>query len=142
MNTKTLQIWLWDGDNPDSAASGAEELEGRTTIPPKGKSSLAANIILQAPFELLAISITLFLAALGSYLGLLLATSIRVSKGWDSNFAVLSAFLATAVFSLVVFGQAMGQKDHEMAKNRTLLKSTETRCAMHTEPVNNPGTTC
>jgi hypothetical protein len=119
MNTDTLRIWLWDGNKTSDNEGTPNEPTGNETpsTRPKRNSSLAANIILQAPFELLAISITLSLAALGFYLGLLYATKIRVSKGWDSNLAVMAAFVATAVFSLGVFGQALGQKDREMAKD-------------------------
>jgi hypothetical protein len=118
MNSDTLRIWLWDGNEASGTDTASNRSPGDVTpsIPPKRNSSLAANIVLQAPFELLAISITLFLAALGFYLGLLYATKIKVSKGWDSNLAVLAAFVATAVFALGVFGQSLGQKDREMAK--------------------------
>jgi len=123
MDAVTLRVWLWDGKiEPDDVDPSND-----TIVPPNGRSSLAANIVIQAPFELLAISITLFLAALGSYLGLIYASKVKLSEGWDGNSAVLAAFIATAVFSLVVFGQALGAKDQEMAKHEVSVKLAKER---------------
>lgn len=77
--------------------------------------------MLQAPFELLAIAIALFLGALGFYLGLAYASKVDLSKGWDSNLACLVAFVTTAVFSLAVFGQSLGQKDKELTRCKALI---------------------
>lgn len=77
--------------------------------------------MLQAPFELLAIAIALFLGALGFYLGLAYASKVDLSKGWDSNLACLIAFVTTAVFSLAVFGQTLGQKDKELTRCKALI---------------------
>lgn len=108
-DTKTLRIWLWDG------TSGTNN--GR----PVWRSSLSSNTMLQAPFELLAISIALFLGGLGFYLGLAYASRVDLSKGWDSNLACLIAFVATAVFSLGFFGQSLGQKDRELMRCKALI---------------------
>lgn len=112
MDTKTLRLWLWDG------TLGASPNE-RTQ--PIWRSSLSSNIMLQAPFELLAISIALFLAALGFYLGLAYASKVDLSKGWDSNLACLVAFVSAAIFSLAFFGEALGQKDKELMRCKELV---------------------
>lgn len=109
-DTKTLRVWLWDG------TSGTNN--GR----PVWRSSLSSNTMLQAPFELLAISIALFLGGLGFYLGLAYASRVDLSKGWDSNLACLVAFVTTAVFSLSFFGQSLGQKDRELMRCKALIK--------------------
>lgn len=112
MDTKTLRVWLWDGTFGTPPGSN-----GR----PMWRSSLSSNIMLQAPFELLAIAIALFLAALGFYLGLAYASRIDLSKGWDSNLACMVAFVTTAVFSLAFFGQSLGQKDRELTRCKALI---------------------
>lgn len=142
MDTHTFRVWLWDGEDGDNAEdeTGREgpavennvtpgiaqpkaidddspDNEDTIAIPFDGRSSLPANIVLQAPFELLGIAIALFLSALGVYLGLLYATKVTVSLGRGSNLAAMSAFVTTATFALIVFGQALGQKDCEMNKN-------------------------
>ncbi|KAM0719676.1 hypothetical protein Q7P37_003807 [Cladosporium fusiforme] len=114
MDSRTLRLWLWDG------STGNDPKDSNRQI---WRSSLSSNIMLQAPFELLAISIALFLAALGFYLGLAYASRVTLSKGWDSNLATLIAFVVTAVFSLSVFGQALGQKDKELAKCKALVEN-------------------
>lgn len=113
MDSQTLRLWLWDGSVGNDPHDSTRRI---------WRSSLSSNIMLQAPFELLAISIALFLAALGFYLGLAYASRVTLSKGWDSNLATLIAFVVTAVFSLSVFGQALGQKDRELAKCKALVE--------------------
>jgi hypothetical protein len=113
MNTKTLRVWLWDGTLATGSGSNGQ---------PVWRSSLSSNIMLQASFELLAISIALFLGALGFYLGLAYASRVDLSKGWDSNLACLVAFVTTAVFSLAFFGQSLGQKDRELMRCKALIK--------------------
>jgi hypothetical protein len=111
MDTKTLRVWLWDG----TLATGSN---GQ----PVWRSSLSSSIMLQSSFELLAISIALFLGALGFYLGLAYASRVDLSKGWDSNLACLIAFVTTAVFSLAFFGQSLGQKDRELMRCKALIR--------------------
>lgn len=113
MDSKTLRLWLWDGSVSTDPIDSTKQI---------WRSSLSSNITLQAPFELLAISIALFLGALGFYLGLAYASGVHLSEGWDSNLATMVAFVVTAVFSLSVFGQALGQKDRELAKCKALAK--------------------
>lgn len=112
MDTKTLRVWLWDGTTAPAPGSNGRQL---------WRSSLSSNIMLQAPFELLAIAIALFLGALGFYLGLAYASKVNLSKGWDSNLACMVAFVTTAVFSLALFGQTLGQKDKELTKCKALI---------------------
>lgn len=116
MDTKTLRLWLWDGTMGPHPRDRSRQIR---------RSSLSSNIMLQAPFELLAISIALFLGALGFYLGLAYASKVYLSKGWDSNLATLLAFVVTAVFSLSVFGQALGEKDRELEKCKELVVDEE-----------------
>ncbi|KAK6438773.1 hypothetical protein LTR95_005021 [Oleoguttula sp. CCFEE 5521] len=106
-----LRLWLWDGTIYTLPIDPERVLR---------RSSLSSNILLQSPFELLSISIALFLGALGFYLGLAYASKVRLSKGSDSNIAVLIAFVAATFFALAVFGQSLGQKDREMAKCRQI----------------------
>lgn len=116
MDTKTLRLWLWDGTMGPNPKDRSKQIR---------RSSLSSNIMLQAPFELLAISIALFLGALGFYLGLAYASKVYLSKGWDSNLATLLVFVVTAVFSLSVFGQALGQKDRELERCKELAADQE-----------------
>ena len=105
MSAETFIIWLWDGRKSPSG---------------QRRSSLSANIILQAPFELLAISISLFLGALGTYLGLAYTSKIDLSKGWDSNSGVFISFVAVTGFALFIFGLALGLKDKEMTSHESM----------------------
>ena len=116
MDTKILRVWLWDGTLATTPGSNGQ---------PVWRSSLSSNIMLQASFELLAISIALFLAALGFYLGLAYASRIDLSKGWDSNLACMVAFVTTAVFSLAFFGQSLGQKDRELMRCKALIRESD-----------------
>ena len=124
MDTRTLRVWLWDGTLAAPPGNNGQ---------PVWRSSLSSNIMLQASFELLAISIALFLGALGFYLGLAYASRIDLSKGWDSNLACLVAFVTTAVFSLAFFGQSLGQKDRELARCKALIRdgNDEVPARMH-----------
>lgn len=112
MDTKTFRVWLWDGTTAPFPGHDGRQL---------WRSSLSSNIMLQDPFELLAIAIALFLDAPGFYLGLAYASKVDLSKGWDSNLACLVAFVTTAVFSLALFGQSLGQKDKELTRCKGLI---------------------
>ncbi|EME40871.1 hypothetical protein DOTSEDRAFT_27473 [Dothistroma septosporum NZE10] len=75
MDADSLRIWLWNGRkygilNPvDGTEVSIRE------------SSLSANMVLEAPFELLSISITLFLGALAAYLGLAMIQEVNLGTG-------------------------------------------------------------
>lgn len=107
-----LRLWLWDGTTYDPPGS-----DGRVFR----RSSLSSNMLLQAPFELLSISISCFLGGLGFYLGLAYASKVMLSLGSDSNFGTLLAFVVTTFFSLAVFGQSLGEKDRELARCKEVM---------------------
>ena len=70
-------------------------------------------MILNAPFEIVSISITLFVVGLGLYLGLGMTVGVNLSTGANDNRGVLIAFIVSTFFVLVMFGQLMGTKDLE-----------------------------
>jgi len=81
------------------------------------ESSLAANVLLQASFELLGLAISLFLGGLAAYLGLVMAQHVKLGTGkLPGNVGVFAAFMVSTVFCLSVFGHMLGQKDRELAR--------------------------
>lgn len=83
------------------------------------QSSIVSHNLLQAPFELLCISITTFLLGFGVYLGS--AYHYDVPLGVENsigNRGVLIAFCVGTVFALALLGQVLGGKDVE--RNRFL----------------------
>ncbi|KAI5367788.1 hypothetical protein Slin15195_G029210 [Septoria linicola] len=109
-NAETLRAWLWNGrirPSADDTNSGVRE------------SSLAAIMVVQAPFELLDIAISNFLATLGAYVGLAMSQDVSYGTGpWPDNRAVLIIFVVCGVFTLAMFGRCLGEKDRELAKCR------------------------
>jgi hypothetical protein len=80
------------------------------------QSSMVAHMILQAPFEIVVMSITLFVVGLGTYLGSCWKVNLELSTGGEGNRAVLIAFIVPTVFVLLMYGHMMGIKDRELAK--------------------------
>lgn len=106
-----IRVWLWNGrwrvpHNHDSLDAVRE-------------SSITSRYILSAPFEILRIIIAVFLGAVIAYLALTMERRIQLGTGpgWG-NRGVLIAFLVCTAFTLVIFSQALGQKDREMAMCR------------------------
>lgn len=114
-----LRLWLWNGNMrmpPSHHVSGTPvDRPGR----PIKESSLTAHYVITAPFELLRIAIAVFLAAVVAYLVLVWRENIELGTGpqWG-NRGLLIAFIVCTAFPLLMFGQALGQKDKEMAKSR------------------------
>lgn len=74
--------------------------------------------MLQAPFELLSIALTLFLGGIGIYLGSAWANDVNLGTSGplttrQANLGVLVAFIVSTVFALAVIGQILGMKDSE-----------------------------
>jgi hypothetical protein len=92
------------------------------------QSTTVSHQLLQVPYELLCISITTFLAALGVYYGSALGNNVKLgtlSGGQDvsvGNRGVLIAFVVSTAFTLSLLGQLLGGKDIE---NRRCRKLTE-----------------
>ncbi|KAK3678446.1 hypothetical protein LTR78_001743 [Recurvomyces mirabilis] len=113
-SAETLRRWLCNGH-----VRRTEDLDDDTHAPLDTptmirESSLAANILLQVPFEMLSIAISVFLAGLATYLGLAMAEHVQLGNGkGPGNGAYLVALLICTAFTLIVFGQALGQKDRE-----------------------------
>jgi hypothetical protein len=86
------------------------------------QSSIISQQILQAPFELLSISITTFLVAIGISLGSALTQHISLGcEGTNyGNTGVLIGFIVTTIFSLSLLGQLLGGKDIENRRYRKL----------------------
>ena len=114
-----LRLWLWNGNMrlpPSHHVSG-------TPIDRPGKpireSSMTAHYVITAPFELLQIAISVFLAAVIAYLVLVWRENINMGTGPQlGNRGLLIAFIVCTAFPLLMFGQALGQKDKEMAMSR------------------------
>lgn len=80
------------------------------------QSSFVAQGLLNVPFEMVAISITLFIAGLGVYLGSAWTRKLGLSvfNGESvGNSGVAVAFIAGTVFGCLLFGFLVGQKDAE-----------------------------
>lgn len=109
-DAETIRRWLWNGKMRQIANGSGFVRE----------SSLAANFVIQAPFELLGIAISLFLATLATYLGLAMSQDVSFGTGpWPNNRVVLIFFVVCTVFTLAMFGQSLGEKDRELAECKT-----------------------
>ncbi len=97
---------------------------GGTTV---FQSSMASHQFLQAPFELLGISITLFLAALGIYLGSAYMNNVALNTGGVGNLGVLIAYIVAAAFGLALFGHLLGEKDIEFERGLKQLEEFHSR---------------
>lgn len=88
------------------------------------QSSTISHQLLQAPFELLCISFSTFIAGIGVYLGS--AMTQHINLGIESekigNRAVLIAFMITTAFALGMLGQLLGGTDLENIKCRALTE--------------------
>jgi ABC-type multidrug transport system fused ATPase/permease subunit len=102
-----LRLWLSSGVRWDEKKKKAE-LE----------SSMVAHMILQAPFEIVVMSITLFVIGFGVYLGSAWAAGVKMDTGSQGNRAVLIAFIIPTVFVLLMYGHMMGLKDRELVKSK------------------------
>ena len=130
-DAQSLRLWLWDGiTRPDHRNEGL-------TI---RQSSLTSNIVLQAPFELLGISIALFLVGLCLYFGLVFAANVTVATGADANKASFIAFIVITLFTLAMFGQALGNKDRELARCRKLEEDMDVIAVSEAYPERGGGT--
>ena len=129
-----LRMWLWNGNMrmPPSAYMSGTPVD-RPGKPVK-ESSMTAHYIITAPFELLRIAISVFLAAVVAYLILVWQNNITLGTGpqWG-NRGLLIAFIVCTVFPLLMFGQSLGQKDKEMMKSRAAER--EERLAAISEEV-------
>ena len=76
---------------------------------------MVSHMILQAPFEVVVMSITLFVVGLGTYLGSSWKFDLPLLTGSHGNRAVLIAFIIPTVFVLLMYGHMMGLKDREVA---------------------------
>ncbi|KAK5124679.1 hypothetical protein LTR85_001392 [Meristemomyces frigidus] len=97
----TSRKWLWNGTlrNTRTERSASELEAGQIQVPKQIRESfLTSNILLQAPFELLGIAISLFLGALAAYLGLarlerVKLGTVEVVEAELSNVASLSTIV-------------------------------------------------
>ena len=122
-----LREWLWNGREVDERVGSEVLKQASRTVKPKQirESSLTSNIILQAPFELLGIAISLFLGGLAAYLGLAWKEHVNLGTGdRPNNQAVFIAFLVCTTFVLATFGQALGQKAREKHICQRAMKKT------------------
>lgn len=122
-SAETLRDWLCDGWTEEiTSPHDVESGQGRLSKPYR-RSSLSSNILLQAPFELLSIAISLFLSALAAYQGLAMREHVRLGTGRSpDNETVLIPFCICTLFALMVFGQALGQKDREKERCKQAAK--------------------
>ncbi|KAF2258120.1 hypothetical protein CC78DRAFT_146173 [Lojkania enalia] len=80
------------------------------------RSSIVAHMILQAPFEIVVMSITLFVVGFGVYLGSSWKAGLKLNEGDQGNRAVLIAYIIPTAFTLLMYGHMMGLKDRELRK--------------------------
>jgi hypothetical protein len=116
--TKDVRKWL-------TSSARWDPVKMRTHF----ESSTVSHMILQAPFEVVVMSITLFIVGMGTYLGSSWHENLPLVTGSHGNRAVLIAFIIPTVFVLLMYGHMMGLKDRE---NLTVpdfdeLRSTEER---------------
>ncbi|KAF2467371.1 uncharacterized protein BDR25DRAFT_183327, partial [Lindgomyces ingoldianus] len=102
---KDLRLWLSSGVRWDEA-----NMKGEL------QSSMVAHMILQAPFEIVVMSITLFVVGFGVYLGSSWKAGLKLNEGSQGNRAVLIAFVVPTVFVLLMYGHMMGLKDRELGQ--------------------------
>ena len=115
-DAESLRVWLWNGRTRQAEAS-ANGVNGTERF--LRESSLSANMVLQAPFELLSISITLFLGGLAAYLGLAMVQEVQFGTGpWPGNTALFVFFMVCMLFTLAMFGQSLGEKGRELQECR------------------------
>jgi hypothetical protein len=103
---RDLRVWL-------SSSVRWDETKKRAEL----ESSLVAHQILQAPFEIISMSIILFVVGFGVYLGSIWAAGIRMSTGRQADRAVLISFIIPTVFVLLMYGYMLGIKDRELVKS-------------------------
>ena len=122
-----LRLWLWNGRrrtmeqlDPTADSEALREHRAKTVR----ESSVTSSIILEAPLELLNIAITVFLAGRIAYLACVMADHAHLGTGphWGYT-AVLIVFVVRMAFPLLVFGQALGLKDTELARYSQLRES-------------------
>ena len=113
METNDLRLWLASGWYMNEK-SQAMEL----------RSSSVAHMILEAPFEVVIMSITLFTVGMGTYLGSSWERDLPLSTGSQGNRAVLIAFLISTIFVLVMYGHMLGYKDLELIKTANARRAS------------------
>ncbi|KAF9056709.1 hypothetical protein BDP27DRAFT_1242425 [Rhodocollybia butyracea] len=84
------------------------------------QSSYISHLFLQLPYELMGISISLYLGSIGIYLGSAYVQRVPLTLGVDGesvgNLGVLFAFIVCTTFPLLVFSQLLGGKEMESEK--------------------------
>lgn len=120
LSAHKLRLWLWNGRMRETTmthGTTSEEIPTQTRPSLVKESSVTSSVILEAPLELLSIAITAFMAGLIAYLGLVTAANVQLGTGHSwGNTGVLVVFVVCTAFPLIMFGQALGQKDTEMAR--------------------------
>jgi hypothetical protein len=102
-------------------SSGKEPSSGRL------QSSLIAHQLLQAPFEMLGVSVTMFVAGLGVYEGSGAVRNIGLNTMDGKpvgNIGVLVPFIVGTVFGCFVLGFLMGRKNSEDYMQRISLPTS------------------
>lgn len=119
-NTEMLRMWFWNGNTREPPRF---HITGSPTHYLPGKmireSSLTSYYVISAPFELLRIAICLFLGGVIAYLALVAKDNLKLGTGpsWG-NRALVIAFVICTAFPLLMYGQALGQKDREVERCR------------------------
>lgn len=135
---ESLRMWLWNGKIRTSTFDSTFE---SATDQPKthiAESSMTALHVLIAPYELLRISVTVFMAAVIAYFAAAWRANVNLGRGPSfGNRGLLITLVICTIFPLLMFGQALGQKDREMAKclrvvnNHGLNNGSNTFLGMH-----------
>ncbi|KAJ8114296.1 hypothetical protein OPT61_g3791 [Boeremia exigua] len=118
-DAKSLRAWL---------SNGTKYLDHKNSV--VYQSSLAAHYLLEAPYEILTLSVAVFMGAIVAYLGS--AWVRRIGLGNDQNngrkledIAVISTFSIATIVAILVFNMLIGSKKLESRKTGHVLSGLE-----------------
>jgi uncharacterized membrane protein YciS (DUF1049 family) len=92
------------------------------------QSLFVAHSLLNVPYEMVSVSITLFIVGLGVYLGSAWKRKLKISVANGEsvgNVGVAVAFIAGTVFGWLLFGFLIGQKNVENQRSEQNFNDRE-----------------
>jgi hypothetical protein len=117
-----LRVWLSNGVRYHNASD-------RSVY----QSSLAAQHLLDAPYEFLSVSIASFVAGMAAYLGSAWWNDVQLSPGATKfgDGVVTMHFIVATGFAFVLFPLLLGKKSSEAKEAKAMLRDFEQRQAGH-----------
>ncbi|KAF2623768.1 hypothetical protein BU25DRAFT_349395 [Macroventuria anomochaeta] len=118
-NARALRAWLSNGTKYGNHENSEVY-----------QSSIAALHLLEAPYEILTLSVAIFIGGIASYLGSAWVRNIGLGndenngRKWD-DVMVIVAFVIPTVFAIVLFNTLLGSKDEESRKTGDVLPGLE-----------------